>query len=161
MIILIMGVSGSGKTKIGKLLSDYLGWTFIDADDFHPETNKSKMKRGIPLTDEDRIGWLKQLHETVLDYCLKNRDAVLACSALKESYRKVLLEDVRGCAKVVYLKCDYRTIKARLDRRENHFFNPVLLKSQFETLEEPSDGIVVDACLKPEEILKHILHQIR
>src|SRR5205814_8933845 len=137
MIIVLMGVTGSGKTMVGRLLAEDLGWTYIDADDFHSEPNIEKMRGGIPLNDADRKPWLESLRESVRDCLFRNENAVFACSALKESYREFLLLDER--VKLVYLKGNYQAIRERLAQRRGHFMDPALLDSQIETLEEPSE----------------------
>ncbi len=143
MIIVLMGVTGSGKTTVGRLLAGDLGWAYLDADDFHSELNIRKMKSGIPLNDADRRPWLESLRETVRDYLARNENAVLACSALRQSYREFLLLDER--VKLVYLKGDYRMIQERLAERRDHYMDPALLDSQFETLEEPTESLRIDA----------------
>jgi gluconokinase len=154
MVIVVMGVSGSGKSTVGKKLAESLGWKYFDADDFHSKANVQKMKSGVPLTDADREPWLHELRDLIKDCLEKKTDAVLACSALKEIYRKHLLvnDDVR----LVYLKGDQDMIEDRLNRRRGHFMNPALLESQFATLEEPVEGTRVDAAGDPDEIVKTI-----
>lgn len=154
MVVVLMGVTGSGKTTIGRLLSQELGWTYYDADDFHPPANIEKMRNGTPLTDEDRRPWLETLGRLIRHSLEHGEQAVLACSALKESYRKFLLVDER--VKLIYLKGDYRILQKRLSERRGHYMNPVLLDSQLETLEEPASGLQVDISLSPEEIVKRI-----
>jgi gluconokinase len=154
MVIVLMGVTGSGKTTIGRLLSKEPGWKFYDADDFHPPANVEKMKSGIPLNDDDRRPWLDALSHLVRDCLERCENAVLACSALKESYREFLLVDER--VKLIYLKGDYALIQKRLNERRGHYMNPRLLDSQFETLEEPEADLQVDISLSPEEIVKTI-----
>jgi gluconokinase len=153
-ILVLMGVTGSGKTTVGQLLAEDLGWKFFDADDFHPEANIEKMQQGVPLDDDDREPWLMRLRELISDCLAKTTPAVLACSALKESYRKTLMVDAR--VEFVYLKGDLDLIKARLDDRSGHYMNPVLLGSQFEALEEPEDTLGVDVSLAPSEIVRLI-----
>lgn len=154
MVIVLMGVTGSGKTTIGRLLSEELKWKYYDADDFHPPANVKKMKDGIPLNDEDRRPWLESLNRLIRDCLDRGENAVLGCSALKESYREVLLVDER--VRLVYLKGDYETIQRRLSKRQGHFMNPELLDSQFETLEEPEGDVRVDVSLTPPEIVESI-----
>ena len=149
-----MGVTGSGKTTIGKLLSADLGWDYFDADDFHPAANVEKMVRGIPLDDNDREPWLLALRG-VINSCLEaDQPAVLACSALKESYRDQLLIDSR--VRLVYLKGDSELIRRRLNDRHGHYMNPALLDSQFATLEEPAAGITIDVSQSPRDIVTAI-----
>jgi gluconokinase len=149
-----MGVTGSGKTTVGRLLAEHLGWSYYDADDFHSDANIKKMKNGIALNDADRKPWLEEIRELVRDCLIRNENAVLACSALKESYRELLLLDER--VKLVYLKGDYQVIRERLAQRHGHYMDPALLDSQFETLEEPSGGLVIDASSEPYVIVNTI-----
>lgn len=154
MVIVLMGVTGSGKTTIGRLLSRELGWTYYDADDFHSPANILKMRNGTPLTDEDRRPWLEILSRLIRECLERGEQAVLACSALKESYRKFLLVDDR--VKLIYLKGDYCILQKRLSERRGHYMNPALLDSQLETLEEPTRGLQVDISLSPDEIVRRI-----
>jgi gluconokinase len=154
MVIVLMGVTGSGKTTVGRLLSTELGWRYYDADDFHPQANIEKMRDGIPLNNDDRRPWLESLGQLVHGSLERGENIVLACSALKESYRKFLLVDER--VKLIYLKGDYELIQKRLNARRGHYMNPKLLDSQFETLEEPESNGQVDISLTPEEIVKTI-----
>jgi len=149
-----MGVTGSGKTTVGRLLAGDLGWAYLDADDFHSALNIRKMKSGIPLNDDDRRPWLESLRETVRDYLARSENAVLACSALRQSYREFLLLDEQ--VKLVYLKGDYRMIQERLAERRDHYMDPALLDSQFETLEEPSESLRIDAVSDPAAIVSII-----
>jgi gluconokinase len=155
MIILIIGVSGSGKTTTGKLLADSLHWEFRDADAFHSPANIEKMRRGIPLSDADRKPWLEDLQTAIALWLRENKNVVLACSALKASYRQFLLLDSERI-KLVYLKGSFELIQKRLQERHNHFMSEKLLNSQFEALEEPSDAISVDVSESPEEIVRRI-----
>ncbi|MCC3406736.1 MAG: gluconokinase [Microcoleus sp. PH2017_10_PVI_O_A] len=151
MIVMVMGVSGSGKTTVGKLLAQSLHWEFSDADEFHPPANIEKMSRGIPLEDGDRLPWLLHLQPTIDRWLLENKNVVLACSALKASYREMLCRDKQRM-KIVYLKGDFELFAARLKNRENHYMKADLLSSQFATLEEPEDAIIVDAS-QPLEVM--------
>jgi gluconokinase len=141
MIILVMGVTGSGKTTVGKMLASRLGWVFLDADNFHSAENVEKMRRGIPLSDADREPWLEAIHAELLKCAEKNKDAVLACSALKQSYRERLGAGVE--LRIVYLKGTYEEIAARLQRRTGHFAGEGILAGQFADLEEPRAALVV------------------
>ncbi|MDZ8028198.1 MAG: gluconokinase [Nostoc sp. DedQUE01] len=155
MIIIIMGVSGAGKTTIGKLLADSLDWEFSDADAFHSPENVEKMRCGIPLSEADRIPWLQDLQTAIKNWLQENKNAVLACSALKESYRQFLVVDSERI-KLVYLKGSYELIQKRLLERHNHYMSEKLLDSQFNTLEEPLDTIYIDAIETPHVIVQNI-----
>jgi gluconokinase len=154
MIIVLMGVTGAGKTTVGRVLAEQLGWTFYDADDFHSRWNIEKMRRGEPLTDEDRVAWLVSLEELIREALCSDSNIVLACSALKASYRAHLLIDARVW--LVYLKGSRELIRERLTERRGHYMNPSLIESQFEILEEPQHAIVVEAAASPEEIVATI-----
>ncbi len=150
MVIIVMGVTGSGKTTVGQRLAETLGWRFHDADDFHPPANKTKMHAGIPLTDDDRWPWLRAIRAVIEEALAENTGAVVTCSALKRAYRDVLsggLPQVR----YVHLTGDSSVIAARLAARRGHFMNPALLDSQIATLETPADAIEVDFALTPDE----------
>jgi gluconokinase len=146
MILVLMGVSGSGKTKVGKALAADLGWPFFDGDDFHPESNVAKMAAGTPLTDEDRWPWLDRLATEMGAILARGEHAVFACSALKQAYRDRLAVAARapGDVRFVYLKGDYDAIFPRVSKRTHRYMPAILLESQFATLEEPRDAIVVD-----------------
>jgi len=159
MILLVMGVTGSGKTTVGKLLAQRLGWLFLDADDFHPAENIAKMKRGIPLRDEDREPWLTAIHAELLECAAKNKDAVLACSALKQSYRERLGAGVE--LRICYLKGTYQEIGVRLQSRTRHFAGEGILAGQFADLEEPRDALVLRVSEPPEEIVGDVLRKLR
>lgn len=154
-----MGVSGSGKTTVGKLLAQRLNCQFEDADDFHSHENKAKMKAGIALCDEDRLPWLVDLEHLIKEYRDGHKSLVLACSALKDSYRTILSRSTADLV-TVYLKADFKTIEKRLEVRHHQFMNPDLLRSQFETLEEPQNGIIIDASKSREAIVDDILAQV-
>jgi gluconokinase len=157
MIIILMGVAGSGKSTVGRELAARLRWKFFDADDFHPAANVEKMKTGIPLDDGDRKPWLESLQRLIRDCLAKQESAVLACSALKKNYRDSLLIDER--VRLVYLKGDYRLINERLRARTDHYMNPGLLDSQFETLEEPEDALHINVKSPPDTIVDVIRKQ--
>ena len=159
-IIVLMGVSGSGKTTVGKLLCEKTEWTFYEGDDFHPEENVEKMRAGTPLTDEDRVPWLLALREIIEQHLEKNTSAVIACSALKASYREVLQRDDRRI-QFVFLKGEMPLIQSRLNQRKDHYMPADLLQSQFDTLEEPGSALVVDIGPVPEEIVEHILSTLK
>jgi gluconokinase len=143
VIIIVMGVTGSGKTTVGERLAADLGWRFHDADDFHTPANKAKMHAGVPLTDEDRWPWLDAIRAALERDVADHVSAVVACSALREAYRRRLelgLQDVG----LVLLDGDPAILAGRLSHRTDHFMNPALLQSQIDTLERPADAVVVD-----------------
>jgi gluconokinase len=155
MIGLLMGVSGSGKTTIGERVAQRLGWRFIDADDHHPAANVAKMSSGIPLEDADRWPWLDELNRLLR----AERDAVLACSALKEAYRRRLLEGISH-ARVVHLQGSRALIAARVAARKHRYMPASLLDSQFATLEPPRDAIGVDIAAPVEESVEAIIRAL-
>ena len=159
MIIILMGVSGSGKTTIGERLAQALGWPFYDGDQFHPPANVAKMQQGMPLTDEDRWPWLHALRAHIEACVHRGVSAVLACSALKQAYREHLIVD-KAEVKLVYLRGDYDIIRGRLAQRRGHFMPPELLASQFAALEEPEQGVVIDVVHPPETIVALIRVQL-
>src|SRR6266496_1430028 len=142
MIIVLMGVTGSGKTTIGKQLAAELGWKYYDADDFHSPANIEKMKHGVPLDDADRQPWLETLRNLISECLERSENCILACSALKEIYRSYLL--ISEHVRLVYLRGDHDLIQERLNERSGHYMNPKLLDSQFETLEEPQGHLTID-----------------
>lgn len=159
MIILLMGVSGSGKTTIGHSLAESLHWEFQDADNFHSKENIDKMRYNLPLNDNDRMPWLQALEEAIKQWLQEDKNVVLACSALKASYRQFLMLD-EELIKLVYLKGSFEEIKKRLQQRQNHYMSEKLLKSQFDDFEEPEKAISVDICQPPDIIVKKILEQL-
>ena len=154
---LVIGVSGAGKSSLGRQLARKLGWDFLDADDFHPPQNIAKMAAGIPLTDSDRVPWLAMLNDQLLSAQKTGMHLVLGCSALKEKYRLQLLEGMEGIA-LIYLKGTYDLIWSRMSEREQHFMKPELLQSQFLALEEPRNALILDISLPLEEMIDKILH---
>ncbi|HZR04303.1 MAG TPA: gluconokinase [Candidatus Udaeobacter sp.] len=157
MIVIVFGVSGAGKTTIGKLLAEELRWTFYEADDFHPRANIEKMRSGRPLTDEDRWPWLDRLREQITRSLAVKENAVLACSALKRSYRERLR--VSDEVKFVFLRGGYALVEKQTRRRRDHFMNPALLKSQFADLEEPGSGedvLTIDLGRTRDELVEEI-----
>jgi len=151
-----MGVSGCGKSSVGRLLAEELGWDFYDADDFHPQANVEKMAQGIALDDSDRAPWLASLNNLISTSLKADRPGVLACSALKERYRQRLMAGNDG-VQLVYLKGSYDLIWSRMAARADHFMKPQMLKSQFETLEEPVNAITVDVSLSLTDSVQMIL----
>jgi gluconokinase len=158
--VIVMGVSGSGKSSVGKALAQSLGWDFYDADDFHPPENVSKMANGIPLDDSDRAPWLGSLHDLISSSLTQNRPGVLACSALKQRYRQQLMDDNDG-VQLVYLKGSYDLIWSRMEMRAHHYMKPHMLKSQFATLEEPVNALTVDITLTVDEIVQKVLRHMK
>ncbi len=159
MIIVVMGVSGSGKTTIGELLASALRCEYIEGDLLHPESNIEKMSRGIPLTDEDRAPWLAAIHATLLEAFRDGRTIVMGCSALKAAYRQIIGEGVP--VRLVYLTGPPELIRSRLEHRTGHFATADLLGSQLATLEAPQDAIVADIARTPKEIVQGILGELR
>jgi len=155
----VMGVSGSGKTTVGKSLAEKLGWDFYDADDFHPPENVAKMTSGIPLSDSDRAPWLATLHGLISSCLMQNRPGVLACSALRESYRRQLLEGNEH-VQLIYLKGSYELIWSRMEVRKDHYMQPHMLQSQFDALEEPTNAWIIDVSKSVDEIVKPILKRL-
>ena len=152
----VMGVSGCGKTTVARALAEKTGGLYLDADDFHPSANKEKMAAGIPLTDEDRWGWLDALNAALKSPEVPTRPVFLACSALKQVYRDRLSNEVPGL-RFFYLKGSKECIRKRLEARKSHFMSPALLDSQFAILEEPRDAIVLDVEKTPAEVVGEAL----
>jgi len=155
MILILMGVSGSGKTTIGKLLAQETGWPFYDGDHFHSPANVEKMRAGIPLTDEDRESWLATVQNLIQECLRAGQPALIACSALKQKYREYLQID-QARVHFVFLRGSYDLIAARLANRPAHFFSPRLLSSQFEALEAPSEVFTVDVSFSPQTVMQII-----
>ena len=164
-VIIIMGVSGCGKSTVGRSLAGQLGYSFADADDFHSPANKAKMQAGYPLSDEDRAQWLTKLQELIAAWLKEGHRVVLACSALKEKYRQILRSPAQffppgpvSPITFVYLQGSFHLIAGRLKTRENHFMNPALLASQFSALEEPGsdEALIFEIDKNPEELADQI-----
>ena len=157
--LILMGVSGCGKTSVGELLSQELGWPFYDGDDFHPPANVAKMGAGIPLEDADRQPWLQALHDLIHRHLVEGESLLLACSALKETYRRTLAEGNPGTV-FVYLKGNFDLIFGRMQARAGHYMKAEMLRSQFETLEEPQEALVVDIDQSTEQITRIIIRTL-
>lgn len=155
MIVVVMGVTGAGKTTVGQRLATALGAEFVDADDYHPPENVAKMRAGVPLDDDDRRPWLAGLNALLREGAARGTGVVLACSALKGAYRATLLAGLPA-ARVVFLRGSRELIAARLATRRGHYMNPALLESQFAALEPPQGAIVVDVGEPPEAIVAAI-----
>jgi gluconokinase len=155
-LIVVMGVSGVGKSTVGRALADRLDWPFVDGDDLHPSANLDKMRRGQPLTDADRAPWLEALGALIAEHAAAGQPLVLACSALKKAYREQLR---RHGAEIrfVYLRGDFELIQKRLTARPDHYMPVELLQSQFDALEEPQNALVVDADQEVSEIVHAVL----
>lgn len=158
MIVVVMGVAGSGKTTVGALLAERLGCGFSDADSFHPAANVEKMRAGIALVDEDRWPWLVALRAGIDGWIAAGESHVVACSALRRAYRDIL--SPRDDVVFVYLKGSPAVIARRLSARRGHYMNPALLGSQFATLEEPTDALIVDADGTPAAIVDEVLSRL-
>lgn len=161
MIVVVMGVSGCGKSTVGRMIAERLGCAFRDGDEFHSEANRAKMHAGIPLNDDDRKPWLETIRAYMDETTAGGRSLVVACSALKERYRDVLRGAPSDSTAFVYLKGDFELLQNRLAARKDHFFNPALLRSQFDALEEPADAIVVDIALPPETAVQQAVEQLQ
>lgn len=159
MIYVLMGVAGCGKTEIGKALAGRLKLPFFDGDDFHPPGNIKKMKAGISLCDEDRMPWLEILSGKIALWD-KNGGACLACSALKESYRLKLKENLQGGLLYIYLEGSRELILGRMQKRAGHFMPPGLLDSQFEALEIPEEALTVHIAPPIDEIVENIINKL-
>jgi gluconokinase len=160
LVLVLMGVSGSGKTTVGKVLARGLGWTFVEADEFHSAANVAKMRAGIPLTDADRRPWLDALRVRIDRACTEGENVVLACSALKHAYQDYLERDDPACVHYIYLHGSEELLRKRLAERQGHFMNPQLLHSQFETLEPPAEALRVDVSPPPEAIAAEIRRRL-
>jgi len=159
MVLILIGPMGCGKTTIGKMLAEKLGWSFYDGDDFHPKENVEKMRAGIALTDEDRKLWLKKLHTNIQRWLREKQNSILACSALKQAYRDMLGVD-QNTVRTVYLKGSYELLRKRIEERQHPYMDKNLLRSQLDTLEEPKDGLTVDISATPETIVRIIMSRL-
>jgi len=159
MIVIVMGVVGAGKTTVGQLLADELGWEFADADDYHCAVNVEKIRRGIGLTDADRAPWLQTLHHAIVQWIESGQNVVLACSALKRSYRQELAAGPE--VKFVYLKGSAALIAERLRARRGHFANEEILNSQLHDLEEPESALTVEIADTPQQVVRFIRKRLR
>ena len=155
--VVLMGVAGSGKTAVGTNVAEKLHWLFLDADNFHPAANIEKMKHGIPLDDADRAPWLQRLHDELQNQINNGRSVILACSALKEAYRRILRDETLPPT-FIYLDVDAETIQERLSHRTAHFFPKQLMDSQFAALEKPKDAISIDARKPLNEVVSAVIH---
>ncbi|GAB6847662.1 gluconokinase [Paraburkholderia kururiensis] len=162
MILIAMGVSGAGKSRIGEMLAERLHCSFTDGDAFHSAANKEKMHRGIPLTDDDRWPWLRTIRAAIEEKQRAGETAVFTCSSLKRAYRDILRNGDRDVW-FVYLKGSMETLRERLKTRTGHFFDPSLLQSQLDTLEEPGEDEAVEVSidLAPEQIVESVLAQLK
>ncbi len=160
MILIVMGVSGSGKTTVGRLLAERLGWPFYDGDDFHSPANVAKMAQGIPLTDADRATWLGALADQIRRCLEAKQSAVVGCSALKAIYRDRLRVEAEQ-VKFIYLKGSYELILQRMQARPDHFMQPKMLDSQFATLEEPDDALTIEVGPAPETMVSEIIQALK
>ena len=161
MIVVLMGVTASGKTTIGRKLAAKLGWEYAEGDDYHSEANKQKMHQGIPLTDEDRAPWLVSLHDVLMGWYRSGKSGVLACSALKQTYRDALSAGIpKEALRFVLLEVPRPILERRLAERRNHYMSPALLDSQIGTLELPKDAIRVRGDLPPDEVVHQIIAAI-
>jgi gluconokinase len=150
-----MGVTGVGKTTVGRLLAEQTGWPLYDADDYHSTANVEKMRAGIPLTDEDRWPWLDRLNALLRAADARGESAILACSALKQRYRDRLQQGLAG-VRWVHLQGDMELIRSRLGQRKGHYMNPALLQSQFDALEAPSDALIINVDDEPAVLAQRV-----
>ncbi len=156
-----MGVTGTGKSTVGLALAQATGWQFADADDFHSQANREKMRASIPLTDEDRAPWLQSLHEQIAKWNHEGANAILACSALKESYRATLIDGIpRDSVRFFYLNGPASVIRERLEARQGHYMPPSLLPSQLATLEPPRDAIEISIMQTVPAMVQQIIGEL-
>jgi len=160
LILILMGPMGCGKTLIGKMLAEKLGWPFYDGDDFHPAENVEKMRAGVALNDEDRKLWLETLHAHIQRWLIDGQNTLLACSVLKQAYRDILGVN-QTTVRTVYLKGSYELLSKRIEGRQHAYMNKSLLRSQLDTLEKPKDGLCVDISPTPEIIVRTIIENLK
>ena len=159
MIIIVLGPMGCGKTTIGRMLAEKIGWEFADADDYHPEANKKKMGQGVPLDDADREPWLKILRDLITEHKKQDSGLILACSALKKKYRNLLgIDQIQVHS--VYLQGSFDLLEQRISARSHEFMSQGLLQSQLDTLEAPVTGLTVDIADTPEQICQNIINNL-
>lgn len=158
MVILVMGTTGAGKTTVGGLIAARLGWTFLDADDFHPPASIEKMKHGIPLTDADRAPWLANIHARLVALAGEKKDVVLACSALKQTYRDTLSAGV--AMRIIYLRGTYEQMRRHILARHGHFAGESILTGQFADLEEPTNAMVLDVAGTPGQLADTAIREL-
>ena len=159
MVIILMGVSGSGKTTIGTLLSKRTGIPFFDGDDYHPNVNVQKMAEGTPLTDQDRVAWIELIADAINGAPAQHK--VLACSALSQFIRDLMIEEIKESCYFIFLKGGYALIKERMDKRGKHYMKSVMLASQFEALEEPKSALIIPIDNPPDQICDAIYDAIK
>lgn len=159
VVVVVMGVSGSGKTTVGRLLATRLGWTFLEGDEFHPAANVDKMSTGVSLDDDDRWPWLERIRSAIEVCSRDGRQAVVACSALRARYREFLAAG-RNDIRFVYLKGDRHTIRERMNARRDHYMKVDMLDSQLASLEEPVGAVLADVRLPPPDIVSYIMRSL-
>lgn len=161
MILILMGVTASGKSTIAAQLVKLTGWEFAEGDDYHSAANKQKMHAGLPLTDQDRAPWLASLHEVIAAWLREGKNGIMTCSALKQSYRDQLTRGFPpGACRFVLLEAPFALLEERINHRSAHFMNPGLLQSQLDTLELPQDALRITSVGSPEVIARNILNQV-
>jgi len=161
MIVILMGVTASGKSTIAAELVRLTGWSFAEGDNYHSAANKAKMHAGIPLTDEDRAPWLVSLHDVIASWVRNGENGIMTCSALKQAYRDVLTKNIpEGTCRFVLLEVPIAVLRQRIESRPGHFMNPDLLQSQLDTLELPQNALRVDAIGPPQVVAQNILSQL-